>query len=185
MFKGIKTILFATNLTRNCIPAFDLAVILSIRFKAKIVMLHVMEKMPDYVEGRLEGLLGEDQWKEILHNYENDARQTLIGKRSSTKLIESALEHLWTDAGADDTSGGSLAREVVIEEGDIAECILKTSKEHGCGMIVLGGSEGGFPKKSIGTTVKTVLRKSTIPVVVVPLDPDMKGQVPYVAGWRE
>jgi hypothetical protein len=38
MQDGIKTILFATNLTQACRPAFDFAAILALRFQAKLII---------------------------------------------------------------------------------------------------------------------------------------------------
>ena len=52
MLKPLKAILFATNLSENCRDAFDFAASLATRYQATLVLLHVMEKMPDYVEGR-------------------------------------------------------------------------------------------------------------------------------------
>jgi nucleotide-binding universal stress UspA family protein len=183
MFKGIKTILFTTNLSKNCVPAFDVAVMLALQFKAKIVLLHVLEKIPDYVEGRLEGLLGEDQWKEMMHSHENDIRQKLIGKRSSNALIQKALEHFCTEAGIDEASCGYQSREVVIEDGDVTECILENAKRHACDLIVMGAHENRLLTKSIGNTTKSVLRKSKVPVMVVPIDPKEKKDLPELSSW--
>lgn len=184
MYKGIKTILFATNLTRNCVPAFDFAVIMALRFQAKIVLLHVIEKIPNYVEGRLKGLLGDDHWEEMVRSHESEIRQKLIGKRSSSKLIQKALELFCTEAGIDDETSGYQSREVVICDGDIVESILEKSVEYDCDMVVMGAREGHLLSKTIGNTIKSVLRKSKIPVLVVPSDPNAKTDFPEVVGWR-
>lgn len=168
MFKNIKSILFATNLSKNCIPAFELAVSLATRFQATIVLLHVIEKMPDYIEGRLKGLLGENRWKEMLENHEKDARQALIGKKSSNAIIRNALLQFCNEAGVDDTACGYQSREIVVCEGEIIEEIVNQSVHSQCDLIVMGTREGFFSESSIGPTVKGVLRKSTIPVLVVP-----------------
>ena len=184
MYKGIETILFTTNLTKNCVPAFYFSVILAMRFEAKIVLLHVMEKIPDYVEGRLKGLLGEEHWDEMVHTHENEIRQKLIGKRTSSKLIEKALEHFCSQAGIDDATCGYQSREVVIEDGDIVENILENSKKHACDLIVMGGHVSHPLKKSIGGTVKSVLRKSKIPVLVVPADSSDQAEMADLSGWH-
>lgn len=183
MFKGIKTILFTTDLTKNCVPAFDVAVMLAMKFKAKIVLLHVLEKIPDYVEGRLEGLLGENKWQEMTHSYQNDIRQKLIGKRSTNALIQKALEHFCTEAGIDEASCGYQAREVVIDDGDVAESILANAKEHECDMIVMGTPESRMLTKPIGSTTKEILKKSNLPVIVVPVDPKEKKNLQDLTSW--
>ena len=183
MFKGIKNILFTTNLSKNCVPAFDVAVMLAMQFKAKIILLHVLEKIPDYVEGRLEGLLGEEQWKEMMHSHENEIRQKLIGKRSSNVLIQKALEHFCAEAGIDDDACGYQAREVVIDDGDVVESILVNAKAHECDVIVMGAPETRLLKKSIGYATKSVLKKSKVPVIVVPVDPKEKKDLPDLSSW--
>ena len=168
MFKNIKSILFATNLSKNCIPAFEAAATLATRFQATIVLLHVIEKMPDYIEGRLKGLLGANRWKEMLESHEKDARQALIGKKSSNAIIRNALLQFCDEAGVDDASCGYQSREIVVCEGEIIEEIINQSVNSQCDLIVMGTREGFFSESSIGPTVKGVLRKSTIPVLVVP-----------------
>lgn len=184
MREGIKTILFATDLTQKCKPAFDLAVIMALQFQAKIVILHVLEKIPDYIAGRLGGLLGEHGWNEIRRTYENETRQKLIGKRSSSKLIRKALEHYCTVAGIDDASCGYQSREVVVDDRNVVESIIENSKKHTCDLVILGGHEKPPLTKSIGSTIKSVLRKSKIPVLIVPADPALEANVPDESGWR-
>ncbi len=184
MLRGIKTVLFATDLTRNCVPAFDFATLLALQFHAKIILLHVMEKIPDYVEGRLAGLLGEESWKEMMQAYEKEARQRLIGKRSSSKLILKALEQYCAQAGIDEASCGYQSREVVVADGNIVESIIENSKKHACDLIIIGGQEERILRKSIGATVKSLLSRSKIPVLVVPPDPEIEAFDPDGSGWR-
>jgi nucleotide-binding universal stress UspA family protein len=186
MLKSVKTILFATNLTRSSVPAFEAAVVLALSFKAKIVVLHVLEKIPDYVEGRLAGMLGEDQWNQMMHAYQNEVRQSLTGKRSSSKLIRKALEHFCGEAGIDDATCGYQSREIVVtESGDVAERIIENAIKQDCDLIILGAHEGLFAKQSLGPTVKSVLKKSKIPVLVVPFVEGEEPSLPLVSGWRK
>lgn len=168
MLKDINNILFATNLTKNCIPAFDAAVLLSLRFKSKIILLHVIEKAPDSINVRLEGLLGKDRWAQMIRNYENEARQILIGKRSTSKLIQKALETFCTEAGIDDATCGSQSREIVVAEGEVATRIIETTEKYDCGLIILGGHEKMIKTKPLGSTIRSVLKRSSVPVMVVP-----------------
>ena len=185
MLKGIRTILFATDLTRNCAPAFNFATLLALRFQAKIVLLHVIEKIPDYVGGRLEGLLGEDAWKEMMQAHENETRQRLIGKRVTNKLICDALERYCAKAGIDEMTFGRQSREVVIDDGNVVERILETSQKHACDLIVIGGPKDRLLKKSIGATTKSLLSKSRIAVLAVPPDPDLEENGLNGSGWRQ
>ena len=179
MFKGIKTILFTTNLSKNCVLAFDVAVMLSMQFKAKIVLIHVLESIPNHVESRLVGLFGEEKWKEMMHSHENEIRQKLIGKRSSNTLIQKALEQFCIDAGINDDACGYQAKEIVIDDGDVAESILVHAKAHKCDIIIMGAPETRLLKKNIGNTTKSVLNKSKVPVIVVPADPKEKNDLQH------
>ena len=168
MFKPIQTILFATNLSENCRAAFDFAASMATRYQATLVLLHVTEKMPEYVEGRLKGLLGEARWKEISQSHADNARQSLIGKKSSSKLIREALDRFCIDAGIDDASCGYHSREIVVANGEIVEEVIEQSKKYKADLIVLGTRDGFLSDNRIGQTIKSVLRNSKIPVMVVP-----------------
>lgn len=168
MFKPIRSILFATNLSENCRAAFDFAVSMATRYQATLVLLHVIEKMPEYVEGRLRGLLGEKQWKEMSQSHADNARQALIGKKSSSKLIREALDRFCVDAGIDDASCGYHSREIVIADGEIVEEVIEQSKKYKADLIVLGTRDGFLSDNRIGQTIKAIMRNSKIPVMVVP-----------------
>jgi nucleotide-binding universal stress UspA family protein len=176
VFKPIKNILFATNLTENCLSAFHFAASLATRYQATLVLLHVIEKMPDYVEGRLRGLLGEQQWKQMTTSHANEARQALIGKQSSSRMIRAALEQFCSDAGIDDASCGYHSREIVVADGDVIEEVINQSKSYNCELIVLGTREGFLSSNSIGPTIKGILRQSKIPVMMVPPEPNSDAQ---------
>ena len=184
MLNDIKTIMFTTDLSKNCVPAFDLSVILALQFKAKLIMLHVLEKIPDYVEGRLQGLLGESQWESMIQAYENEIRQKLIGKRSTDTLIQKALEHYCEQSGMGNGANDQQIREVLIDDGDVAESIIKNARSHSCDLIVLGDHERHFLAKSVRSTTKALLRKSKIPLMIVPVDPKQKDALKDLSSWN-
>ena len=173
MFKTIKSILFTTDLSERCIPAFDFAVSLATRYQATIVLLHVTEKIPDYIESRLKGMFGENEFEKIAEEHEKNVQETLIAKRSSNKLIHAALEQFCNNAGIDDDSCGYHSREIVVIKGDVVDEIINQSKKFECDIIILAGQKGFLTKRKIGSTIKEVLRRSDIPVIVVP--PDVNG----------
>lgn len=168
MFKPIKSILFATNLSQSCMPAFEMAASMATRYQATLVLLHVLERVPDYVESRLRGMLGEKNYDELVQKNSENARQALIGKKSSSSLIRDALDQFCTDAGIDDASCGYQSREIVVAEGDLVDEIITLAKKHTCDLIVLGAREGFISDNSIGHTIKAVMRHSKVPVMMVP-----------------
>ncbi len=172
MLKPLSSILFATNLNENCLAAFDFTAVLATQFQAKIVLLHVLERMPDYIEGRLQGLLGKDRWENLASAQENRARQQLIGKKSTNRMIQKALGEFCSSAGIDDDLCGYQSREIVVREGDLVDSIIDSSQKYDCDLIVMGAREGIVAKTSVGPTIKAVLRQSRIPVMVVPSTPE-------------
>ncbi len=169
MLKPISNILFATNLSKNCAEAFDVVASMAVRYRATIILLHVTEKMPDSIEGRLKGMFGESKWQEISQSHATSARQILIGKRSSSKLIQTALEQFCADSGIDHTECGYVSREVVIRDGEVVHEIIEQATSYNCDLIIMAARQGFLSKHtSIGPTIKSVLRNSRVPVLIVP-----------------
>lgn len=169
MFKSLKSILFATNLTPNCQPAFEFAASMAIRYQATLVLLHVLEKgIPDYVEGRLKSMLGEEQWKKMGEENTRSARDFLIGKRSPTKVVQEAMEVFCVEAGIDTDACGYHTREIVVSQGEVVDEIIAQSKKFKCDLIVMGTREGFLKSNIIGNTIKNVMRRAHTPVLVVP-----------------
>lgn len=168
MIKPLSNILFATNLSADCVAAFDYAAAIATRFQATLVLLHVVDKMPEYIESRLKGLLGESQWKESIESQVSAARNQLIGKKSSNKMIKAALAQFCSQAGIDDDACGYHSREIVITDGEVIDDIIENAQKYQCDLIVMGTKEGFLTHNSIGATIKGVMRRATIPVMVVP-----------------
>ena len=56
MLKPVNSILFATDLTVNCQQALDFTISMGVRFQALIYMLHVLERLPDDFEHRMQAV---------------------------------------------------------------------------------------------------------------------------------
>lgn len=168
MIKPVRNILLATNLSADCMSAFEYAAAIATRFEATLVLLHVVDKMPEYVESRLKGLLGEDRYKETIDSQVSSARQQLIGKKSSNSMIQVALAQFCSDAGIDDDACGYHSREIVVTDGDVIDDILNTAKEYDCDLILMGTKEGFLSQNSIGSIIKGVMRRTKVAVMVVP-----------------
>jgi len=172
MIKPLKTILFATNLSESCSRAFELAAGLAIRYQATLVLLHVVEKAPDYVEGRLKALLGENQWDEMVNHLAEDAQRALIAKKTSNAIIRDALNRFCNMAGIENNSCDYHSREIVVSNGDVVEDILYYAKTFNTDVIILGARKGMLSETAIGSTIKSVLKKSKKPVLTVPAESD-------------
>lgn len=164
----ITSILFATDLSEKCRPAFEFAASMATRYQATIILLHVTEKIPGYVESRLKGLFGEEEFEKIAKNHEKSMQEKLIAKKTSDNFIRTALEQFCFNAGIDDASCNFHSREVVIRNGEVVDEIIRQSKKYACDLIILGGRKGRLKTTSIGSVIKETLRRSKIPVLVVP-----------------
>jgi nucleotide-binding universal stress UspA family protein len=166
--KPVRNIMFATNLSADCVSAFQFAAAIATRFQATLILLHVIDKMPEYIESRLKGLLGEDVWKEKISSQVSSARQQLIGKKSSNAMIKAALSQFCSEAGIDGDTCGYHSREIVVTDGEVIEDILASARKYECDLIVMGTKEGFLSHNSIGATIKGVMRRTKIPVMMVP-----------------
>lgn len=168
MLKPIRSILFATDLTSNCQQALDFSIAMATRFQATIYMLHVIEKLPDGVEGRIKDLLGRHKWDDIVNAQQADVHRSLTGKTSVNQMVRQDIQNFCKLVGIDDTVCKIEAREIIICKGYVAENIIAQAKENDCDLVVLGAKSGIFSKTSVGSIIKSVLKETKIPVTIVP-----------------
>lgn len=168
MIKPIRSILFATDLTTDCQAALDFTMAQATRFHATVYLLHVIEKLPDHMNERLKDLLGTHEWDKMVNSHQEDAHKSMLGKTSTNTVIRQAIHDFCKEVGIDDKTCDFQSREIIISDGDIVEDIIENAEKNECDLIVLGGHKTIFSKTSIGSTIKGVLKNSTIPVTVVP-----------------
>jgi nucleotide-binding universal stress UspA family protein len=164
----IKTVLMATNLQEYNKVAFDVASSLAVHNQANLVLLHVLEKIPKNVEARLTWLFGEEERKKVLQSQTQNVQKTLTGKSISSLVIQRALNDYCQKSGMECAADWNPARNILVDEGDVVETILRNAYEINASMIVLGTHEGIFSKSAISRVVKNVLKRSKIPVLIVP-----------------
>lgn len=170
MLKPIRSILFATDLTANCQPALDFTISVATRFQATIYLLHVIEKLPDSVGGRLKGLLGAHQWESMINSQQANVHKSLLGKQSTSSGVREALQNFCQIQGLDANSCDFKSSEIIITDGELIEDILGSAAKYKCDLIVLGGHKNVFAQSALGSTAKGVLKGSKIPVTVVPAE---------------
>ena len=106
MLKGIKNILFTSNLSSTSQAAFNYATLLATQTNAKIVLLHAIERLPESYEGRLSSLFGEERWEDIVNQNRQDAQSALFGKISSRDMVRTVLSEFCRESGiANDECG--------------------------------------------------------------------------------
>jgi nucleotide-binding universal stress UspA family protein len=164
---GYKSILFTSNLSAASRIAFGHAAMLANQYRAKLVLLHVMERLPSNYEGYMVGLFGDGKFHEVLKQHREEAKHALVGKVSPRQMARTALNEFCREST--DIEGYELPQSiVVVKEGEVVEVILQQAAEHGCDLIVMGAGEGVLTGVAVGHTIKSVLKSAKIPVLIVP-----------------
>ena len=170
MTVDIKKILFATNLSKNSRHAFNYAVSAANKYGASITILHVMEDIPLSVNGELKSFLGEEMWLELQKSREQEARQILIQKNKEGAMIRKVLHELCEEAQKNVAQGKFVTDDIVVAKGNVVDNILDETQSRGCDLIVMGSnSRSRLGEALVGSTIRMVLRRSNIPVLIVRL----------------
>ena len=168
MSNEYKTILFTSNLTTASREVFKHALMLANRFGARLILLHVMERSHSNYESYMVNLFGEDKLQQILRNNTEEAKQALVGKVTPKQMARTALSEFSKENEARAEIYNVPQSQIVIKEGDVVEVILEQAAENQCDLIVMGTSEGLLSSSSVGSNIKSVLKKSKVPVLIVP-----------------
>lgn len=164
----IKRILFTSNLSKASIHAFRFASMLASNLNAALVMLHVIEKHSDRLEHKAAAMFGEGKWEVIMERHINEAKDALLGKITSKEVVHAAIQELFRKSCDEKLVTDKLNYEIVVKEGIVDNEIINTAISNKCDLVVLGESQGIFKGISVGGTIKSVLKRSKIPVVIVP-----------------
>lgn len=135
-----KSILLATDLSPRCDRALDRAMLLSQSWQAKLVILHVLEDLDDA-----------------------DSDPMVPSWRRPPDPASVVAKQVLADIGPLATKA-----DIVIDEGDAAETIVRTAEQKGCDLIVTGVARDElFGRFILGTTVDRLLRSSQQPILIV------------------
>ncbi len=155
MIPQIKTVLFATDLSKNSAYAFYYAVHMAKRDEAKIVILHAVEPLPPMLVSFEDFAykVAKDRWEETVKKFKERIQD--ISVKVDARMGTSSVD---------------LISKILIRLGHPVEEILKAVDEEGCDVIVLGTHSKGFLKQTfLGSVSSSVLFRTRKPVFVVPL----------------
>ncbi len=165
MIPKINKILYATDLSPNSSFVFRYAINSAIKHDARIVILHVFELFSTAARSQIELYIDEEVRRRIFHERVGETKDRI--KKRLDVFCEKELQ----------AYPGSAERVVAIEvsEGFPAEKILTKAEEHACDVIIMGThSKGIIANTFLGSTAKRVLRRTRIPVFIIPLP---KGEI--------
>ena len=155
MIPQIKKILYATDLSKNSAYAFLFATDMARRHDAKIVILHVLESIPPYMESDA-GITDEMKRKQQEETIEElKAHVQGFCKKAEAQIGPPCVE---------------LVSKVLVPRGHPPEEILNAANEEGCDVIVLGTHGKGFLAHTfLGSVSNAVMHRTRKPVFIIPL----------------
>ncbi len=156
----IKNVLYSTDLSQNSHIAFRYAVHLAKITGADIHLLHVLERLSDDAAFALQTYIQDDKKRhEVIEERVEKARDRLEHRQNA----------FWAEQTAEDRKVRDQIKSVTVCESYPAEEILKLAKAHNCDLIVMGSHERGMSHTFLGSVAKSVLRRSHVPTLIVPL----------------
>ena len=161
MIPEIKTILYATDLSKNSAYAFFYAADMAKRHNARIVILHSVEPghSLSYAGSMVEGLAKSARREE----HEKDLEEIRKGIEEFCKKAEPQAGHACLE----------LVSRILVPLGYPVEEILKVADEESCDVIVLGTHGKGFLRQTfLGSVAVKVLERTRKPVFIIPLPSD-------------
>ena len=159
MSQHITQILFTSDLSDNSTHAFRQAVFLAKSTNARLHVLHVTEPLSDEARITMRIFLQDKAVRE-------EALKSRVGQLKL--LLEERHETFWNSLTEEDQLIREQIDSIEVVEGHPAEVILRRSKELGCDLIVLGAHSHGFSHTFLGSVAKRILRRATVPTLVVP-----------------
>ena len=156
----IKNVLYSTDLSQNSHVAFGYAAFLAKLTGADIHILHVLEQLSDDAAFAIQ-----------VYVQNETTRHKLLEERRerAQKNLEARQDAFWSQQTAEDQKVRSQIKSVTVCESYPAEEILKQSRERHCDLIVMGSHERGMSHIFLGSVAKSVLRRSHVPTMIVPL----------------
>lgn len=173
MNQKANRILFASDLSVDMKVVFEQAVALSAFSNADIVVLHVMEEASKSSQKLVRMAFGETLYQNLKNEQKTGARNLLTGKNVDALRIRQAIAGFLSDGDASAApmaDASPISKILVTESQSIASEVTQTAVEEGCSIIVMGCKQQGLLAEAMGdNVVRKVLKRTSIPVLVVPL----------------
>jgi nucleotide-binding universal stress UspA family protein len=173
MTQKIENILFASDLSVDMKPVFEHAVAMATYTGANLIVLHVMEEASPSAQRQVKMAFGENLYKEIRAKHKSGAQDLLIGKNVDALRIRQAIAGFFGgDRDKSPADAESPIKKILVAEGhSIADEIVSAAVEEDCAFIVMGCRQQGLVAQAMGDKlVRKVLKRSSVPVFVVPRD---------------
>lgn len=155
-----KTILYATDLGEHMRPVFRHAIGLARQYKAKIIMIHVVEPL---------GPTGE--W--ILRAYMPKSAAESFSKDKLSKILKkmkNRVEEFYRDELSEEDKKAGLVSDIYAVSGDCAEQLNSHAESLDVDLIIMGThTDDSFGHGLLGSNARKLTHISKRPVLVVPV----------------
>ncbi|MDJ0721358.1 MAG: universal stress protein [Desulfobacterales bacterium] len=156
----IKRILYATDLSPNSLYAMRFASKIARQNDGRIIILHVIEKIPATAYALLSTYLDEDQM----------SARTREGIEYQAGQIRKRLDLLCEKECRFDPELVNRVARIEVREGYPADEILKEADAANANLIVMGThGKGVLENTFVGSVAQRVMRRSRRPIFIVPL----------------
>ena len=153
-------ILYCSDLSENSNVALRYAAWLAKLTGADMHVLHVVEALSTDARVTIEGfMLDAGRRREALEERVRSIRSEVMKQQDT----------FWSQQSPEDRKVRDQVKSIEVIESYPAEQILKTSVALGCDLIVMGAHEKGLSHTFLGGVAKSVLRRSRVPTLIVPL----------------
>lgn len=165
---GFRKILYLTDLSEAGRYAFPFAASLAHRYGAEMTVYHVVEK--HQFEKYLVGYIDEDLWEEIKTRDLQEAKDILVHRKRDDAAIRDSVDRFCQETMAGEPQQPYVTYDVAVDVGDPVELIMEKVKNEHYDLIVVGKHGHGFIEGALmGDTARRVVRRGTVPVLVVQL----------------
>ena len=163
MLPTIKNILYATDLSKNASFAFRYAMTLARELDAKITILYILPMVDSAMEVPIITQMGEEMYYKLR---EEKSREII-------ENIKNRLQDFSQKKLKDAQCKAERVSSILVREGDEVDEILKAADTLKSGIIVIGAHGKGILSHTfLGTVPDKLLRRSRVPVLVVPIPKD-------------
>jgi nucleotide-binding universal stress UspA family protein len=151
----MKKILIALDYNPTAQEVAEIGFSLAKTMNAEVILLHVISDKTYYSSSEYSPIMG-------FPGYVDIATLLLEGddgiKKKSIQFLEKTKQHL-----------GDENIQIIVEEGDFAETILKTANVLNADVVVMGSlSRKWLENIVLGSVTEKVLRHTTIPLFIIP-----------------
>ncbi|MBF0277163.1 MAG: universal stress protein [SAR324 cluster bacterium] len=162
-----KKILYTTELSESGRFAFHHAASLTNHYGAELTVFHVVKGGPELDRG-LFGYITEKLWEEIKSQNLNEAIDTLVSRKRDNAIIKERIGEFYHEVKEVLNEHAYVAYDVVVKMGDPVEQIIKQAESENYDLIVMANhGHGSLRTTMMGDTVKEVVRRCKVPVLVV------------------